>query len=139
MVHNELLPIYIVLKLWHFAVTGSLWMWFNLKPINLIGVSMCQLVTQLQVFDLPFPGSLRAAFFYSMISQTSCPCQEVCSLLMMPNILCLFHLELTVSPCNLTFSTLANWSSTWKLIFNEKNVPLFVSLGVDFLTYFLLH
>ena len=100
----------------------------GVKPIYLTDASMCQLATQIQVFYLSFLGFLRVAslvhfyfLFTSMISQTNCHCPNSC-FLPMHDAKCFMSISSRADCLSLQvdLSSLADWSSTWKLTFNEK-------------------
>ena len=122
--HNELL-----LKLWNIGITGNLWLWFKVYL-----TSRNQVVSVNKAFSDSLPvlsgvpqgsilGPLLFLLFINDLHQSNCSS----SLLLFADDAKCFRMIQSPSDCLLLqsdLSRLSNWSSYWKLSFNELKCTL---------------
>ena len=131
--HNELL-----LKLWHFGIT---WMWFIAylsegHQFVFIGNSHSGILPVIS--GVPKGNILGPLLLLIYIYQINSLSPVFCSLLMMQNVLCQFSLY--TADCDSLQSdlfSLADWSSEWKLSFNELKCCVLRFIEVNIMLHLL--
>ena len=126
-------------KLWNFSITGNLWRWFEAYLSD-----RCQFVSVGQtasgilpvISGVPQGSILGPLLFLIYINDLpdKLSLSKVLLLPMMPNVFLPISSRADCLSLQHDLSLLANWSSSWKLTFNEKKcsvVPVILSYSVN--------
>ena len=118
--HNELL-----FKLWHFGITGSLWMWFRAylsDRYQFVSIGNSHSGILPVISGVPQGSILGPLLFLIYINDLPDKLSKSSLLLFADDAKCFMPISAT-SDCDSLqseLSSLADWSSLWKLSFNES-------------------
>ena len=117
--YNELLC-----KLWHFGITGSLWEWFRAylsDRTQYVAVGQSVSSTLPVISGVPQGSILGPLLFLIFINDLPDFISSSLVLLLADDAKCLMPISTTADCLSLQsdINSVADWSSTWNLIFNE--------------------
>ena len=122
--HNELLH-----KLWHFGICGSLWMWFKAylsARCQYVSVGHSASGVLPIISGVPQGSILGSLLFLIYINDLPDKLSLSKLLLFADDTKCFMSISSRADCLSLQvdLSSLADWSSTWKLTFNEKKCSI---------------